>query len=82
MIDLNNRELAILRAVEAGRGELLTSCAPGLAVDGGWCDLVAVTHLVTCGLIEPSRPAATGQLVLACLTNAGHEALHHLAEAA
>lgn len=82
MIDLNHRELAILRAVEAGRGELLASCAPGLAVDGGWCDLVAVTHLVASGLIQPSHPAALGQLVLACLTDAGHEALHHLVDAA
>lgn len=80
--ELTNREIAILRAVGAGRAELLMSCAPGLAVDGGWCDYVAVWHLVTEGLIRASRPAAVGQRVPAVLTESGHRILHPVAGAA
>ncbi|MFI0805491.1 hypothetical protein SAMN04489729_6950 [Amycolatopsis lurida] len=67
---LNHREYAILMAVAAGRGELLIGCAPGLVIDGGWCDHAAVTRLVSGGWIRPSRPAPVGEHVPAQLTEA------------
>jgi hypothetical protein len=48
-------------------------------VDGGWCDYVAVWHLVTEGLIRASRPAAVGQCVPAVLTESGHRILRPVA---
>lgn len=80
--ELTNREIAILRAVGAGRAQLLMSCAPGLTVDGGWCDYGAVWHLVTEGLIRASKPAAVGQCVPAVLTESGHRILRPVTGAA
>ncbi|WIX98172.1 hypothetical protein QRX60_29350 [Amycolatopsis mongoliensis] len=72
---LNRREHAILRAVAAGRAELLISCAPDLLIDGGWCDHTAVTRLVSEGWIRPARPAVAGERVPARLTEGAAEAL-------
>lgn len=72
---LNNRERAILRAVSAGRAELLAGCEPDLAIDGGWCDHASVSRLVSGGWICAARPAGVGDVVPARLTDAAHTAL-------
>jgi hypothetical protein len=72
---LNNRERSILRAVSAGRAELLAGCEPDLAIDGGWCDHTAVSHLVSGGWICAARPAVVGDVVPARLTDAAHGVL-------
>ena len=74
-VDLNGRELAILRAVRAGHAELLVSCWPDLAVDGRWCDHIAAARLVAGGLVEADRQVAVGQIVDAHITAAGLRAL-------
>ncbi|GAB3746474.1 hypothetical protein GCM10027598_84710 [Amycolatopsis oliviviridis] len=71
--ELNHRERAILGAVAAGRGELLAGCEPDLAVDGGWCDRVAVTRLIVGGWICAARPARVGDLVPAQLTDVARD---------
>lgn len=80
--DLSCRELATLRAVEAGRAELLVSCVPNLRIDGGWCDHVAVLHLIAEDLIVPARQVAVGWLVRACITEKGRNVLHPVSDAA
>ncbi|WP_051792093.1 hypothetical protein [Amycolatopsis jejuensis] len=72
---LNHREHAILRAVAAGRAEILIGPAPDLAVDGGWCDHSAVTRLVDGGWICPVRPGVLGDRVPARLSEAARHAL-------
>jgi hypothetical protein len=72
---LNHREYAILRAVSAGRAELLAGCEPDLAIDGGWCDHTAVTRLIADGWVCAARPAIVGERVAARLTDAGRDAL-------
>jgi hypothetical protein len=70
---LNHRERSILRAVSAGRAELLAGCEPDLAIDGGWCDHAAVSRLLSGGWIRAARPAAIGDLVPARLTDAAYD---------
>ncbi|RJQ68878.1 hypothetical protein D5S17_31385 [Pseudonocardiaceae bacterium YIM PH 21723] len=70
-IDLNQREVALLRAVAAGRAQLRAGSGGELTVDGAWCDRVAVHRLVTGGMIQPAREGAVGQLLPAELTEAG-----------
>ncbi|ANN21660.1 hypothetical protein SD37_09315 [Amycolatopsis orientalis] len=74
-IELSGRERAILRAVEAGRGVLISSCEPGLTVDGRWCDHVAVHNLLGAGLIKGARQVGYGQPTLAVVTAAGQAVL-------
>lgn len=69
---LSHRERALLRAIADGRGELIGSCEPDLAIDGYWCgDQSAAHHLAQRGLIAPARPAPFGARVGAVLTAAG-----------
>lgn len=74
-IDLNRRELSILRAVAAGRGKLVSSCEPALAVDGRWCDHMSVHRLVVEGLIQPARPVSIGRRASAIVTSEGYSVL-------
>ena len=69
--ELSDRELAILRAVDMGRAQLLAGCEPDLAVDGRWCDHSAARTLIANGLIRQIGPAAVGSLVAAKVTEAG-----------
>ncbi|MDN5915209.1 MAG: hypothetical protein L0I76_08920 [Pseudonocardia sp.] len=64
---------ALLRAISAGRGELLDRCGPLLRVDGCWCcDQLAIGRLVRAGLVEPPSGAAPEP---ARLTPAGRASL-------
>jgi hypothetical protein len=71
-VTLTGRDRAILRAVAAGGAELLIGAEPDLLLDGRCCcDQVAAHRLAHRGLIAPTRTAAVGQRVPACLTLAG-----------
>ncbi|WP_039923473.1 hypothetical protein [Amycolatopsis decaplanina] len=74
-IELSRRERAILRAVAAGRGVLISSCEPALTIDGCWCDHIAVHNLIEVGLIREERHVAYGQPTPAVITRAGVAAL-------
>jgi hypothetical protein len=70
--NLTARDRAILKAVAAGRAELVTGAEPDLLLDGRCCcDQVAAHRLAHAGLIAPSTPAAVGVRVPATLTAAG-----------
>ena len=74
MIDteLSYRDLALLRAVAAGRAQITRSRVPDVFVDGiACCDQVSAGRLARSGLIEPSVPAVIGQRVPARLTALG-----------
>lgn len=74
--ELSHRALALLRAVGAGRGTVITSSEPDLFIDGLSCGDQYTAHtLAHAGLIRPARPAAVGQQVPAVLTHAGHLAI-------
>ncbi|WP_410586427.1 hypothetical protein [Amycolatopsis sp. lyj-23] len=73
--ELSRRELAILRAVAAGRGVLFAGCEPALTIDGCWCDHVAVHNLVGAGLIESELRLAYGLASPAAITETGEAAL-------
>lgn len=69
---LSDRERALLRAIADGRGELIGSCEPDLAIDGYWCgDQSAAHHLAQRGLIAPAHPMQVGVRVAAVLTASG-----------
>jgi hypothetical protein len=69
---LTSRDRAILRAVAAGRAELVAGAEPDLLLDGRWCcDQPAAHRLAHAGLIAPAVAAQTGQRVGAVLTAAG-----------
>lgn len=77
-VPLNRRELAMLRAIAAGRAELTRSCEPDLRVDGlPCCDQTTAHALVREGLVRPvSAPGgAVGQWTRAELTPDGRLAL-------
>jgi hypothetical protein len=61
---------AILRAVDAGRSEVLCGCAPDLLIDGRFCDYVATHELFRAGLII-AQPGPLGHPVAAWVTDAG-----------
>jgi hypothetical protein len=70
------RDLALLRAVAAGRAQITRSCAPDLFVDGvACCDQIAACRLAQSGLIEPSVLGVLGQRVPARLTALGARVL-------
>lgn len=70
------RVMAILRAVAAGRAELMWSCEPDLFIDGlCCCDQYTAHQLAHGGLIRPNAPVLLGQRVRAELTAAGHAVL-------
>ena len=69
---LTSRDRAILKAVAAGRAELVYGAEPDLLLDGRCCcDQAAVHRLAHAGLIAPSGRADVGQRVPATLTPAG-----------
>ena len=73
---ITRRGLAMLRAVSAGRAELICGCEPDLVIDGlGCCDQYTAHRLARAGLIRPAVPGAIGQRVPAELTIAGHAVL-------
>ncbi|HEX6346620.1 hypothetical protein [Umezawaea sp.] len=66
MIDAppSHRDIALLRAVAAGRVTMAPGSEPDLFVDGiACCDQVAATRLARIGLVEPAGPAALGHRV-------------------
>ena len=73
--ELTDRELAMLRAVAAGRGELLCVGEPDLAIDGYWCDFLSAHHLTHAGLVRPAALGRAGERVPAEITPAGRLAL-------
>ncbi|HEY0640844.1 MAG TPA: hypothetical protein VGD67_24700 [Pseudonocardiaceae bacterium] len=74
--ELTNRHHALLRAVGAGRCELICSCEPTLYIDGrNCCDQQAVSLLAHAGLITYAEPGRIGQRVPAALTAAGRALL-------
>jgi len=69
---LNNRALAMLRAVIAGRAQISCSREPDLFIDGvPCCDQYTAHMLAHDGYIEPAQQGRFGQLVPAALTDAG-----------
>jgi hypothetical protein len=69
---LTPRDRAILKAVAAGRAELVCGAEPDLLLDGRCCcDQVAAHRLARAGLIAPLVLARVGQRVPAGLTAAG-----------
>jgi hypothetical protein len=72
---LTGRDRALLRAVAAGRCDLVTATAPELRVDGLWyCDQARAHDLVVAGFLIALR--ATGRdRGPATLTAAGRHAL-------
>jgi hypothetical protein len=69
---LTRRDRAILRAVAAGRAELVCGTEPDLLLDGRCCcDQSAAHRLARAGFIAPVNAAGVGQRVPACLTPAG-----------
>lgn len=59
-----------VRAVEAGRGEVLCGHGPGLLIDGRFCDHVAPHELFRAGLII-AEPGPLGRRVAALATDQG-----------
>jgi hypothetical protein len=73
---ISGRDRAILRAVAAGRAELVLGAEPDLLLDGRYCcDQSAAHHLVRTGLIAATTLGTVGRRVAAGLTPAGHQAL-------
>ncbi|MFD9738777.1 hypothetical protein [Umezawaea sp. NPDC059074] len=71
------RDLALLRAVAAGRVHITTNREPDLFVDGvACCDQIGAGSLVRAGFLEPSAPAVPGTRVPARLTALGARVLH------
>jgi hypothetical protein len=67
------RELAMLRAVAAGRAELIRSCEPDLYIDGlCCCDQYTAHQLARRGLLRATAPGRIGERVRAELTATGH----------
>lgn len=73
---LTARDRAILRAVDAGGGELLVGVGPDLYLDGRCCcDQPAARRLARAGLIAATVAAPSGSRVPARLTGAGRRLL-------
>ena len=73
---MNFRALAMLRAVDAGRGQLTLSQEPDLFIDGvPCCDQFTAHTLAHDGLIAPAHAGELGQRVPATLTAAGLAAI-------
>jgi hypothetical protein len=70
---LSHRDLAVLRAVAAGRCEMSGACGGSLTIDGlGFCDQFVGPRLASAGLIAapgpqpgPARLTASGRALLA-----------------
>lgn len=80
---VNDRMLAILRAVSCGRAEITNSAEPDLFVDGyACCDQYTAHTLAHMSLIRPARPGPCGSRVPARLTAKGAALLDERSEAA
>lgn len=80
---LPGRALAMLRAIAAGRAEMICSVEPDLFFDGLACsDQITAHHLTHQGLICPVRPGLAGQKVPVRLTAAGCDVVSVPPEAA
>lgn len=76
LIALSRREIAMLRAVAAGRAEVTSSCEPDLFIDGISCGDQAAAHaLAHAGYLQPSLDRPIGRRCPAVLTDLGHQAL-------
>ena len=76
----SHRDIALLRAVAAGRVQMTRSSEPDLFVDGiACCDQVAATRLARIGLVEPGALAAVGGRAPARLTALGARVLDEAA---
>lgn len=74
---VTGRELAMLRAVAAGRAELSYSCEPDLFIDGlSCCDQYTAHRLARRGLVCAAVPGVIGERVRAEITAAGHAVLN------
>lgn len=73
-VALTQRHRAMLRAVDAGRGEAVCGRAPDLLIDGRFCDFVATVELFRAGLISAS-PGPSGRRVAVEVTDAGRSIL-------
>ncbi|KFZ77047.1 hypothetical protein ED92_38790 [Amycolatopsis sp. MJM2582] len=81
--ELSFRELAILRAVAAGRAEITNSSEPDLFIDGlPCCDQYTAHGLAHRMLIAQDRPGPVGRRVSARLTASGFVAIGVLDEVA
>jgi hypothetical protein len=69
------RHRSMLRAIAAGRGQIVVARHGNLAVDGLWCDFAAACDLVDHGLVRPAWPAPAGTVTPAVLTRGGVETL-------
>ncbi|SMD26475.1 hypothetical protein [Kibdelosporangium aridum] len=79
-LSVSRRELAMLHAIAAGRGEITGSCEPDLFIDGlACCDQSAAHHLAHTGLVHATRPARVEQRVPVELATPGHAVLATLA---
>jgi hypothetical protein len=75
-LTLTGRDRALLRAVAAGRCEIVASGTPDLRVDGRWfCDQPRAHVLLAAGLLTRAGPGARGAPATALLTGAGRAAL-------
>jgi hypothetical protein len=73
---MNYRALAMLRAVDEGRGQLSCSQEPDLFIDGvPCCDQFTAHALAHDGLVAPAHSGSFGQRVPATLTPAGLAAI-------
>ena len=69
------RHRSMLRAIAAGRGQVVVNRRASLTVDGLWCDFAATNDLFDNGLVQPAWPASSGSTAPAVLTRTGAEVL-------
>ncbi|HEX6358375.1 hypothetical protein [Actinophytocola sp.] len=69
------RHRSMLRAIAAGRGQIVVDGHANLTVDGLWCDFAATNDLVDNDLVRPAWPAPAGTVAPAVLTRGGVETL-------
>lgn len=79
---VTGRERSILRAVSAGRVEIICGSEPDLVIDGLYCSDQYTAHRMTrLGLVRPAVSAGVGERVPAELTDSGRSALKPVTEA-
>lgn len=80
---MSGRALAMLRAVAAGRAELVLGCEPDMVIDGlPCCDQFMAHDLARAGLVCPARFGLIGHQVPAILTDSGRAVLSAAASVA
>lgn len=73
---LTERDRALLRAVAAGRCDIVPTGVPDLRVDGRWfCDQPRAHALLAAGLLARATTGDRGTPAAALLTHAGRAAL-------